>query len=79
MGGMRTDEPRYKDFETEQRAWGYALCELGIECPAGGAREQHDCAYRGYCDDPLADERLRKVKDELVAAIRNRDWVRLGL
>jgi hypothetical protein len=79
MGPMRTDEARYKDYETEQRAWSYALCELGVECVAGGAREKHDCAYQGYCDDPLADERLRKVKDELVAAIRNRDWTRLGL
>jgi hypothetical protein len=79
MGAMRTDEPRYKDYETEQRAWGYALCELGIQCVAGGVREQYDCAYRGYCDDPMADERLRQVKGELVTAIRDRDWARLGL
>jgi hypothetical protein len=79
MGAMRSDEPRYKDFETGERAWGYAVCELGIECVVGGAREKYDCAYRGYCDDPLADERLRKAKDELVAAIRNRDWAKLGL
>ena len=69
----------HKDFETEQRAWAYAVCELGIQCVAGGIREQHDCAYRGYCDDPMADERLRKSKDELVAAVRDRDWARLGL
>jgi len=81
MGPMRSDEPRYKDkdFETEQRAWRYVGCELGIECVAGGAREMRDCAYEGRCENPLADERFRKVRDELVAAIRNRDWARLGL
>ena len=79
MGPLRADDPRVKELENEQRAWNHALCDLGLECVPGSAREKHDCAYRGYCDDPLADERLRKMKEELAAAIRNRDWARLGL
>jgi hypothetical protein len=76
----------------DEAAWHWALCELGKDCSPQSPFGQGICAARGVCDWQDLDEvaghmrhplgstpGARERKDEIVAAIRARDWAKLGL
>lgn len=68
-----------------------AQCELGLPCGSDRAELLQYCAATGTCYASMFDivmsnwpnaqdrERLLRQRDELVAALQARDWVRLGL
>jgi hypothetical protein len=68
-----------REINREQHAWLWAVCELGSDCGPDSYIGKADCALRGLCDGGAPDERLRELKDQILAAIRSRDWAKLGL
>jgi hypothetical protein len=76
----------------DEAAWRWALCELGKDCSPQSPFGQSVCAARGVCEwrelDEIAEHihhplqlvpGVRERKDEIVAAVRARDWAKLGL
>jgi hypothetical protein len=75
----------------DEVAWEWALCELGKECGPDSRYGRLLCGSRGLCDWSAISEVASRVwtsqygsvsperKDEIVHAIRARDWAKLGL
>jgi hypothetical protein len=75
----RSDDPRIRHSRIQQRAWQLAACDLGDICGPNDALTRSRCAFQGLCQEAAADEALQEEKNQIVAAIQNRDWERLGL
>jgi hypothetical protein len=83
-------DPRIDAMQRERDAWIWASCELGVDCGPASANGRRVCFEMGKCDwrsiddvaqDLFADSARnlpRERKDEIVAAIRARDWAKLG-
>jgi hypothetical protein len=83
-------DPRIDAMQRERDAWMWASCELGVDCGPGSANGRRVCFEMGKCEwrsiDDIAPELFadnnrtlpRERKDEIVAAVRARDWARLG-
>lgn len=83
-------DPRIDAMQRERDAWIWASCELGVECGPASANGRRVCFEMGKCDwrsiDDIAADVFsdagksppRERKDEIVAAVRARDWGRLG-
>ncbi|APV49562.1 hypothetical protein BWI17_07650 [Betaproteobacteria bacterium GR16-43] len=75
----------------ELHAWGLATCELGRDCTRGSDAWVNVCFVSGDCSDNNAEAlatktlgaealpQVRARKDEVVAAIKARNWTALGL
>jgi len=73
----------------ETAAWNWALCELGLDCSATGAYGNLQCFAVGKCDWKALEDVAEPLfgaggaapaasrKDEIVAAVRARDWAKL--
>ena len=84
-------DPAIQAANREEAAWGWALCELGLDCAAAGMYGNFQCFAIGKCDWKALDEVALPVfvtggaapsksrKDEIVAAVRAKDWTKLGL
>jgi len=85
-----TSDATTERLHRELGAWSWALCELGIDCTGAGAYGDLQCFAVGKCDWKAVDEvapalfgsgatrAMPARKDEIVAAVRARDWARLG-
>ena len=85
-----SSEAAIDSLNREVGAWNWALCELGVDCAAGGAYGNLNCFAVGKCDWKALDEvapllfgagtakPLAGRKEEIVAAVRAGDWAKLG-
>lgn len=83
-------DPRIDAMLVERDAWIWAGCELGVDCGPASANGRRVCIEMAKCDwkkiDDIAAEvfgdtgkaSLRERKDAIVAAVRGRDWAKLG-
>jgi hypothetical protein len=76
LSGMTQE--RVKEGEREIYAWTWAVCELGFDCGAESDIALAACLH-GNCKPKPPEEGVRIRKDEIVAAVRARDWKTLGL
>jgi hypothetical protein len=82
---------RQEKWWRDEAAWEWALCDLGKECGPESRYGRRICAIHGLCEWGHIDEIAARVwntqhgsvsrerKEEIVSAIRARDWARLGL
>ncbi len=79
-------------WSDEMLAWTIAACSLGADCGPRSRLADDACMWTGVCDAKSVDEVVRKStgdalhaetqlrrRDEIVRAIRARDWAALGL
>jgi hypothetical protein len=83
-------DPRIDAMQRERDAWMRASCELGVDCGPASTNGRRVCFEMGKCEwrsiddiaaDLFADNNRalpRERKDEIVAAVRARDWGKLG-
>jgi hypothetical protein len=83
-------DPRIDAMQSERDAWTWAACELGMDCGPGSINGRRMCIEMAKCDWKSVDEIAGDVfaapgrpaprarKDEIVAAMRAKDWSKLG-
>jgi hypothetical protein len=83
-------DPRIEAMQSERDAWTWAACELGMDCGPGSINGRRVCIEMAKCDWKSFDEIAGDVfaasgkpvprarKDEIVAALRAKDWSKLG-
>ena len=88
---MRACASCNRNLFAEQRAWMLAGCELGMDCGRGSIAWYNACVKSGDCSDGNAVQEaaaeagrdalpgILKRRDEIVAAVKARDWKALGL
>jgi hypothetical protein len=85
--GIPDGDPRENELAV---AVTLAQCDLGKDCSVGGWESLHDCALEGRCNqvarsgwesgfDAQQIARIAGYRQQVVAAVRNRDWNVLGL
>lgn len=83
-------DPRIDAMQSERDAWIWAACELGVDCGPTSANGRRVCFEMAKCEwknigeiagdifAPPGKAPPRERKDEIVAAVRTRDWTKLG-
>jgi hypothetical protein len=80
-------DPREAELST---AIALSRCDLGYDCTPNGTESLEQCVYSGVCGQDVRDSlsitsdqqrvaRINAYRQQLVEAIRNRNWAAIGL